>query len=125
MLIILPEPIVTPEYDILSVNVDSYDSFIIRRLHNCFQLALHKLFDSSFQSHSQSVAVLANLDNGVESKWYLRNQRLRRYGVESKRYPSNLRVAGIPNSQPNSQPRRMRRTFSNDSRSDKQQGQCF
>jgi hypothetical protein len=63
MLIILPEPIVTPEYDILSVNVGSYDSFIIRRLHNCFQLALHKLFDSSFQVHSQSFVVLANLDN--------------------------------------------------------------
>ena len=63
MLIILPEPIVTPEYDILSVNVDSYDSFIIRRLHNCFQLALHKLFDSSFQVHSQAFVVLANLDS--------------------------------------------------------------
>ena len=63
MLIILPEPIATPDHDILSVNVSSYDSFIIRRLHNCFQLALYKLFDGSFQVHSQAFVILANLDS--------------------------------------------------------------
>ena len=40
-----------------------YDTFIVRRLHNCFQLALHKHFDGSFQIQSQLFVVLANLDS--------------------------------------------------------------
>ena len=63
MLIILPEPFVAPEYDMLAVNVGSYDTFIVHRLHNCFQLALHKHFDGSFQIQSQLFVVLANLDS--------------------------------------------------------------
>ena len=63
MLILLPEPLTTPEYDALGLNIESFESIGVRRLHSTFQLVLHKHFDGRFQIDSSLYFVLANLES--------------------------------------------------------------
>ena len=63
MLIILPEPSPSPELDVLAVNLNSYDTIGIRRLHSCFQLVVHKYFDAKFALDSAIFFVLVNLES--------------------------------------------------------------
>jgi hypothetical protein len=51
-----------PNFDILAVNMDAYDSIGISRLHNVFQLILYKAFDGRLAVDSIQIHLLARLD---------------------------------------------------------------
>ena len=63
MLVILPEPSKTTEFETLAVNIDAHESLIIRRVDNVFQLATQKHYDGLFTQYSAVFFVLANLDS--------------------------------------------------------------
>lgn len=80
MLIIFKEPFKTERYDVLAVNLESYDEIIVLKANNQFRLSMVKYYDAHFsnqsylnhtmgifESHKDCLEMLEKLAEALES----------------------------------------------------------
>lgn len=63
MLVIFKEPFKTERYDVLAVNLESYDEIIILKANNQFRLSMIKYYDAHFSNHSYLSRTLGTFDS--------------------------------------------------------------
>ena len=67
MLVILKEPIKATDYDVLAVNLETFNVIVILNIDNKFQLAILKYFDGHFSNQSNMHCILEAFDTCKES----------------------------------------------------------
>ena len=67
MLIVLKEPIKTFDYDVLAVNLETFNVIVILNIENRFQLAILKYFDAHHSNQSNIHCILEAFDTYEQS----------------------------------------------------------
>ena len=63
MLIVLKEPIKAFDYDVLAVNLETFNVIVILNIENQFQLAILKYFDAHHSNQSNIHCILETFDS--------------------------------------------------------------